>query len=275
MKRTVWRTLFARFAPLSQNHPRRDVGRVADLIFHSRHLVVLTGAGVSTPSGIPDFRSPKSGLWEQADPFEVASFDTFTRRPDVFYDWARPLVQLMRTARPNPAHLALAQLEQMGYLKALITQNIDRLHQAAGSQCVLEVHGSMQQATCLRCYNQVETAPYLDRFLERGEIPRCPACGGILKPDVILFGEMLPVQTLYQAQQAASRCDLFMVVGSSLEVAPAGDLPFLALQRGVPLIILGDSRTPLDGQATVVVRDNVAISLPAIVTVLKERAGDV
>ena len=120
------------------------IERTADLLCNARHAIALTGAGVSTPSGIPDFRSPGSGMWEQVDPFEVASIIAFRRQPEVFFNWLRPLARLLQEAQPNPAHVALAQLEAAGIVKAVITQNIDGLHQKAGSQCVLEVHGHMR-----------------------------------------------------------------------------------------------------------------------------------
>ena len=204
----------------------RDQGieRAVDLVRESRHMVAFTGAGHSTPSGIPDFRSPESGLWEKANPMLVASIWSFRLNPQSFFDWVRPLAELTLNARPNPAHLALAALEQRGVLKAIITQNIDDLHQKAGSQRVLELHGHMREATCIRCYTVVPAEPIIERFLSDGRIPRCE-CGGVLKPNVILFGEQLPIQVLNAAIDEARHCDLMLVAGSSLEVTPAAEVP--------------------------------------------------
>src|SRR5512136_2289765 len=151
----------------------------------SQHAVVLTGAGHSTRSGIPDFRSPGSGLWEKVDPMEVASIDGFRRNPKAFYDWIRPLVKQMMEAQPNPAHYALAELEDMGVLKAVITQNIDELHHRAGSRHVLELHGSVRTATCTRCREQLPTTEMWPAFVASGQLPHCPHCSGLLKPDVV------------------------------------------------------------------------------------------
>ncbi len=242
-----------------------ELARAAEMIRRSRYLVALTGAGISTPSGIPDFRSEGSGLWTIYDPMEVASIWAFSRRPEAFFEWVRPLARMIRAARPNPAHYALARLEAAGILKALITQNIDELHQKAGSRRVIEVHGHLREATCIRCYRKVPAAPYLDAFLENGTIPRCEVCGGVLKPNVILFGEQLPAQAFLAAQQEARRADVFLVAGSSLEVAPAGDLPILAKEHGARLILINLSPTAADRYADLQIRGDVAEILPLLV----------
>ncbi len=242
------------------------IARAAELISASRYTVALTGAGISTASGIPDFRSPGTCLWEQSDPTEVASLWAFQARPQAFYDWVRPLARLIGQAVPNPAHLALARLEQQSLLKVVITQNIDDLHQKAGSQAILEVHGSLRDATCLRCYAIVPSESFVERFLEDGHIPRCPTCGGVLKPNVVFFGEMLPVSVFWRAQQAAEECELMVVAGSSLEVAPVSGLPAQALDHGARLVIINRQPTYLDHAADVVFHENVAEVLPRIAT---------
>lgn len=242
----------------------RRLNRAARRLKEARYAIALTGAGISTPSGVPDFRSPGSGLWEQVDPLEVASMYSFRRHPERFYHWIRPLAGLTLTARPNPAHQALAALEAAGRLKAVITQNIDGLHQAAGSRRVIEVHGHLRQATCMRCYAHFPARPIIERFVEDGEVPRCPHCGGVIKPDVVLFGEQLPVRAFYEAQQEARRCDLMLVVGSSLEVAPAGDLPLLAHAGGAHLILINREATPMDALAEAVFHADVAVVLPRL-----------
>ncbi len=231
---------------------------------HARRVVALTGAGISTPSGIPDFRSTGSGLWDRYNPMEVASLMAFRHHPERFFAWVRPLVQGILEAQPNPAHVALARLEQAGHLHTLITQNIDGLHQRAGSQRVLEVHGTLSTATCTQCFRTVPSAQFISAFLETGEIPRCPTCGGILKPDVILFGEQLPWKVWQQAEEAARTCDLMLVAGSSLEVTPVARLPLLAAQSGAALIVINHTPTYIDIRADVVLRGDVAHILPRI-----------
>lgn len=245
----------------------------ANLIAQAKHAVALTGAGVSTPSGIPDFRTPGSGLWEQADPMSVASIWGFIERPQAFYDWVRPLTVLMQTAKPNPAHLALADLENLGWIHAIITQNIDDLHRLAGSRRVLEVHGHMREATCIRCYHLAPGRPLMEKFIADGIIPTCEVCGGIMKPNVVLFGEMLPVSIMYEAEQEAKSCDLMLIAGSSLEVAPAADLPLLARKNGARLIIVNKMPTPADAHAAIVLREDVAKALPRILEAVKNDAS--
>jgi NAD-dependent deacetylase len=237
--------------------------RAAQLLRQANHAVAMTGAGHSTPSGIPDFRSPDSGLWTQADPLAVASLFAFRLRPAHFYKWIRPLVRLMLEAEPNPAHYALARLEAAGLLKSVITQNIDGLHQKAGSQRVHEVHGHMRQATCTRCYRVAPADSLIKEFLDRGEVPCC-TCGGVMKPNVILFGEQLPVQVLAAARQDTRVCDLMLVAGSSLTVEPVADLPLMALGHGAKLVIINYQPTHLDDRADVLIQSDVAEALPRI-----------
>jgi len=240
------------------------IERTADLLCNARHAVALTGAGVSTRSGIPDFRSPGSGMWEQVDPFEVASILAFRRQPEVFFNWLRPLARLLQEAQPNAAHVALAQLEAAGIVKAVITQNIDGLHQKAGSQCVLEVHGHMRQATCIRCYRVFPAEPYIEAFLADGRVPSCPECGNVLKPNAILFGEQLPTSVVQAAQRHIYQCDVMLVAGSSLEVIPVSDLPHIARRRGARVILVNLQPTYMDNQADVTFHADVADVLPEI-----------
>ena len=234
------------------------------LLQKSTYTVALTGAGISTPSGIPDFRSPNAGIWAHADPLQVATIYAFKQRPQDFYDWIRPLAQIMLTAAPNPAHFALAQLEAHGPLQSVITQNIDLLHTRAGSRVIHEVHGHIREMTCVRCYQIFEAAPFMNELLAEHTVPHCPTCHGVLKPNVILFGEQLPVRILNLAKKEAQRCDLMLVVGTSLEVAPAGDLPHLALQTGARLIIINQGVTFMDDSADILIHDDVAHVLPLL-----------
>ena len=244
-----------------------QIERAVDLIRRAHYAVALTGAGVSTPSGIPDFRSAESGLWEKDNPMVVASITSFRTNPQVFYTWIRPLAELILYAQPNPAHLALAHLEQRGLIKAIITQNIDGLHQKAGSRRVLEVHGHMRQATCIRCYKQVPANSLVARFLLTGKAPCCE-CGGVFKPDAILFGEQLPVRVLNQAIAEVRRCDLLLVAGSSLHVVPAADLPLLAVEHGANTIVINLEPTDFDPRADLVIHGDVAEVLPRIAELL-------
>lgn len=236
----------------------------ADLIRQSKHAVILTGAGISTPSGIPDFRSSGTGLWSRDEPLEVASLSTFRTKPSLFFEWFRPLARQMFEARPNSAHVALAELEKRGYVKSIITQNIDTLHQKSGSRTVIEMHGTMQTLTCTQCYHKVQAETHIALFVEQGEIPRCPQCAQVLKPDVILFGEQLPQAAWFMAQKEARNCDLMLVAGSSLEVLPVAGLPMQALDRGAHLIIINNTPTYLNIRADLSILDDVATVLPAI-----------
>jgi len=235
-----------------------------DILKKARHLVALTGAGISTRSGIPDFRSPESGLWDRYDPMEVATLAAFKQTPQAFYDWIRPLAQKTLAAQPNAAHLALAQLEQFGPLQAVITQNIDGLHTRAGSKTIYEVHGHLREATCMHCLQIYQTDEVMVDYLADGRIPRCPGCGGLLKPNIILFGEILPITVLNRAKRHVHQCDVMIVAGSSLEVAPAGDLPMLAKYAGARLIIVNFAETHLDYLADVVIHADVVDVLPEL-----------
>lgn len=241
-----------------------QIETASQLLKKASYAIALTGAGISTPSGIPDFRSPGSGLWNQVNPMEVASIIAFRQHPEEFYNWVRPLSQKILNAKPNPAHYALAQLEAAGRLKTIITQNIDGLHQAAMSKHVLEVHGHTRSATCVRCYKSFDATPIMHALMNGDAVPTCDVCGGPLKPDVILFGEQLPVEPLFQARHAATKADVILVVGSSLEVAPISELPHDALAHGAKLIIVNFQPTYLDDKAAVVIHQEVTKVLPEI-----------
>ena len=244
----------------------------AELIHQSRRMAAFTGAGHSTQSGIPDFRSPDSGLWEKHNPMLVASIWSFRLNPSNFYDWIRPMVDTLINAKPNPAHMALAELEQLGYLHVVITQNIDDLHQRAGSQRVLELHGHLREATCVRCYKKIGVNPAVEELIHRGQVPHCE-CGGVMKPDVILFGEQLPIRVLNQAMEEARRCDLMLVAGSSLEVTPAADIPFLAVASGARAIMVNLEPTAFDSRADIVIHGDVAEILPRLVEAVSAMDG--
>ncbi len=236
-----------------------------ELLRKARHAVVLTGAGISTPSGIPDFRSEGTGLWSHDEPLEVASLSTFRTHPERFYAWFRPLAAQIFGAEPNQAHLALARLEGRGLLNSIATQNIDMLHRKAGSANVIEMHGTLATLSCTRCFQKVESLPYLKPFVEEGKMPLCPHCGAVLKPDVILFGEQLPQKAWFEAQRASRACDLMIVAGSSLEVMPVAGLPMQAIDRGAHLLIVNNTATYLDVRADAVLHGDVVDIIPPIV----------
>ena len=236
----------------------------AELLRDARHAIILSGAGLSTPSGIPDFRSEGTGLWAHDHPLEVASLSTFRTHPEQFFQWFRPLVSQIFDAEPNLAHLALAELETHGIIKAVLTQNIDMLHHRAGSKRVFELHGTLKTLSCTSCYKKFEFENYLYPFVENGTIPTCPECNHVLKPDVILFGEQLPQKVLFDAQNEARKCDLIIVIGSSLEVLPVAGLPMQAIDRGAHLIIINNSPTYLNVRADIVFPEDVARIIPAI-----------
>lgn len=236
----------------------------AALFRGAKRAVVLTGAGISTPSGIPDFRSEGTGLWSRDEPMEVASLSTFRTNPERFFQWFRPLAGQIFNAQPNAAHLALAELEQAGIVQTIITQNIDILHQKAGSKHVIEMHGTLQTLSCTSCYKKYDSADFVKKFIDDETLPRCPGCGGVLKPDVILFGEQLPQAAWFEAQSAARTCDLMAVAGSSLEVLPVAGLPMQAVDRGAHLVVINNSPTYINVRADVVIMDDVAAILPEI-----------
>jgi NAD-dependent deacetylase len=230
------------------------IGRAISLIRESKRIVAFTGAGVSTEAGLPDFRG-KGGLWEDERLMELMSASGFRRDPAAFYQAAMQLAPNIRQAKPTATHALLAKLESRGRLAAVITQNIDGLHQAAGSRTVYELHGSFRSGRCIECNVVFEMTEFYDR-IERGELklPRCSKCDSPIKPDVVLFGDLLPVDAWNNAVEAAAKCDLMIVLGSSLVVFPAAELPNTALANGAKLIIVNREETPYDQMADVVVK---------------------
>lgn len=245
---------------------QQHISLAADLIGGARRAVALTGAGFSTPSGIPDFRSDRSGLWTKVDPMEVASLLAFRRQPQRFYEWFHELAATLLAAEPNAAHLALAELERSRRLRGVVTQNIDGLHQRGGSKVVCEVHGNVRQATCIDCFGHESAIEHLELFVRTGSPPRCAQCGGFLKPDVILFGEQLPHDQIQAARKLFRSADLVLVGGSSLEVTPIAEFPYTAVQTGARLLIVNRTPTYLDERADVVIHADVAEVFPQLVS---------
>jgi len=242
--------------------------RLASLIGEANSVVALTGAGISVPSGIPDFRSPGTGMWSNVDPMEVAHIDAFHRDPQRFWSFYGHRFQTLGDKRPNRAHAALVELERAGLLDAVITQNIDRLHARAGTRTLVEVHGSIAHSLCLVCEVRYESGVVRARHEEAADrVPRCD-CGEPLKPDVVLFGEYLPVAAIGRAETLAAGADLMLCIGSSLEVYPVAQLPETTLSSGGQVAILTQSRTPLDRVATVRMEGDVVDELEAVLAAL-------
>ncbi|HEU4449219.1 MAG TPA: NAD-dependent protein deacylase [Gaiellaceae bacterium] len=241
--------------------------RLARLVVRHQPCVVLTGAGVSTESGVPDFRSP-TGIWAQFDPLEYATLGAFERDPEKVWRFYAPRFAMLTSAEPNAAHLALAELERLGLVRAVVTQNIDLLHERAGSREVIEVHGSIRTSSCRSCgadYPLAEVAS----LLEAGEgAPRCPACGTVLKPGVVFFDELLPEGALERAHALAEEARLLLVVGSSLEVHPVAGLPQVTLAAGGEVAVLNRTPTSVDRRAALVVRRSAGEVLGGVVAAL-------
>jgi len=243
-----------------------SVERLAELMASRSPCVVLTGAGISTESGIPDFRSA-SGVWAQYSPMEYATIDAFLADPVKVWDFYGKRFGLLATAEPNDGHRALAELEELGWVQAVITQNVDLLHERAGSRALVEVHGSIRTSSCLSC----GTAVAFDDVLALLPAPPCPNCGRILKPDVVMFGELLPEAAIARATELASHAQLLLVVGSSLEVYPAAGLPLETLASGGSLAIVNRGGTPFDARADVTIDAGAGETLRALADVLPER----
>jgi NAD-dependent deacetylase len=244
-----------------------EVERLAELLGRSRRAVALTGAGVSVPSGIPDFRTPETGLWAKVDPMEVAHIGVFERDPERFWRYYRPRLQALGDKEPNRAHEALAELERRGLIEGVITQNVDRLHRAAGSENVIEVHGSIETSSCRAC-GTTYGLDAVDKLFDARGVAICSACGGAVKPDVVLFGELLPEEAMARATELAEGADLMLCVGSSLAVHPVAGLPQLTLERGGALAVVTKGETPYDREAELTLDGEVDEELAALIAAL-------
>ncbi len=248
--------------------PSRDAVRLAEMIREADSTVVLTGAGISVPSGIPDFRSPGTGLWEKVDPMEVAHIDVFRNEPDRFWLFYGQRFAVLGDKQPNRAHEVVAELEQRGLVDAVITQNIDRLHRRAGSERVVEVHGSIDECVCLDCGGRVGLERVMKLMDAHPGAPECEACISPLKPNVVLFGELLPEEALNDAYAYASNADLLIAIGSSLEVYPVASLPRVTLEAGGHIAIVTQGDTPYDREAEVKLGGDVVAELEAVLAAL-------
>jgi NAD-dependent deacetylase len=247
-----------------------EAAKLARLIVQHQPCVALTGAGASTESGIPDFRSA-SGIWAEVDPREYATLGAFQRDPEKVWRFYAPRFAMLTSVEPNPAHLALAELEGRGLVQAIVTQNIDQLHQRAGSVDVIEVHGSIRTSSCPGCgavYPLAEVEP----LIEEHGAPPCPACGAVLKPDVVFFDELLPEGAISRAVELAEQAALLLVVGSSLEVYPVADLPRSTLTSGGKVAVVNRTPTWVDARAELVLRGSAGDTLGAVASVLRSSA---
>jgi len=240
---------------------------IADELKHAKTAVALTGAGISAESGLGTFRG-KDGLWSRYDPAVVASIESFTRDPRTFWKFAREIGWIFLTAKPNPAHVALAELEAMKRLHCVITQNVDGLHQRAGSKRVIEIHGNAGRIICTRCSAVCATEKIADRIAQQ-DVPTCDRCGGSLKPDVVLFGEPLPKKAFEQAVKKVRSADLMLAVGTSLEVYPAASLPETAKKSGAKIISIDSERTGWDDLCDYRANGPAGEILPRIVQAIK------
>jgi NAD-dependent deacetylase len=239
-----------------------SVSDLAALVRERQPCVVLTGAGISTESGIPDFRSP-AGIWAKYDPMEYASIGTFRRDPVKVWEFYALRFELLRTVEPNAGHLALADLERRGLVEAVVTQNVDGLHERAGSRAVVEVHGSIRSASCLACGHRVGLEDVIVA-LRDPSVPSCPQCAAVLKPDIVMFGELLPAAAIDRAVELARRAGLLLVVGSSLEVQPVAGLPAETISSGGALAIVNRGPTPFDQLASIRIEAGAGETLSAL-----------
>jgi NAD-dependent deacetylase len=247
-----------------------NLDRVADWVASSKSAIVLTGAGISTESGIPDFRSP-GGVWSK---YRTVYFDEFLESADARYEYWRQKCEAHRdfaAAQPNAGHRVLADWEAADRIRGVITQNIDGLHQVAGSRRVLELHGTARQAACLSCEARFDITPLVAEFLQHDRVPDCPNCGGLLKHATISFGQSLPADILMDAGRLSRGADLMIAIGSSLVVTPAANLPVIAKEHGARLVIINRDPTPIDFRADAILRDPIGSVLTAIDDALMDR----
>ena len=254
---------------MEENSNHRKIEQVAEMLLGHSPCVALTGAGLSTRSGLPDFRSPGKGLWERLEEMPdsssaVMTLQGFKENPESFYSLFRLFFAKILSAKPNPAHIALTDLEARGYVQAIITMNGDMLHQKAGAQRVIELHGTLATATCISCYQSDEGLYHWQQYLEIGVIPQCRHCGGIMKPDVILTGEQLPVKMVMKAKNLLCESNLILAVGASFSGGPVMNWIEKACEGGKKIVIINLTPTILDTVAEVVIRADAVETLPTL-----------
>ncbi|TFF89704.1 MAG: NAD-dependent protein deacylase [Promethearchaeota archaeon] len=250
---------------------KEQIERLAEVIVNSETVVALTGAGMSTESGIPDFRSPNTGIWTKVDPGEVASIQSFIANPEKNMNFLLELGMTIFKAKPNKGHKALTKLQKLGKLEGVLTQNIDGLHQRARTDNVLELHGTANEAKCMRCHEIYPITTFVNQVLKGDSQPSCSKCGGLLKPNTIFYGEALESEVLRKADEMIGICDLVLVLGSSLLVYPVAFYPQKVVATGAKLAIINIQPTNMDSHAEVVIHEKIGRILPAVVETVAER----
>lgn len=246
---------------------RELIARAAEDILHSKKTVAFTGAGISVESGIPDFRGAH-GLWQKYDPEEYAHIQAFYSNPDRVWLMLKEMFSLIYTAKPNPAHIGLAELERMGFLSSIITQNVDGLHHTAGSKNVIEFHGTHRTLSCLRCFTKIESSSLTPKDLP----PRCSRCSSLLKPDVVFFGEPIPWEAQIMSSKESKSCGVMLVIGTSAIVYPAATIPMTAKERGATVIEINKESTPMTDQISdYLICGSAGEIIPAIVEEVKKK----
>ena len=258
---------------------RRKIAQAAEILLQHAPCVALTGAGLSTGSGLPDFRSPGTGVWEQLERMParapgIMTLQGFKADPEAFYRHFRSFLERIVSAKPNQAHIALAKLEAAGTIQAIITMNGDMLHQKAGSQRVIELHGTVASAVCIHCYRSDDGMRHWQPYLENGKMPQCRHCGGILKPDVILTGEQLPVEKVLEARKLLQACNAILAVGTSFSGGPVMGWVEQACAQVKKMVIINLSPTILDAVAEVAIQADVVEALPALAEALGTIPGN-
>ena len=251
----------------------KKIQKVAEMLLKAKNAIVLTGAGISTESGIPDFRG-ENGIWEKYKPEIYGNIQSFLKDPSKFWQMAEEIAPTLFYAKPNPGHLAIASLEKMNIIKAIITQNVDELHQKAGAILVYEVHGNINRFNCFGCRASYNKEQVLRKLKKEKESPTCDYCAAPLRPSVVFFGENLPNFEKYMSIDLAKKSDLMLIVGSSLMVAPVCDLPLYTLRENGALIIINDEPTNLDERADVVINNKSGLILPLIVEEIRKLMKD-
>lgn len=242
---------------MTQDRINEAADKVERLIRSSENAAALTGAGISTESGIPDYRTPGEGLWEKMD-MSVVSLDGFLKDPSRYYDYSKKLYEIRSQARPNAGHVLLANMEKKGFIKGVVTQNVDGLHGLAGSETVHELHGSLKLAVCMNCKSLSSMDDAMKKVFDGQNPPVCEDCGGVLKPNAVFFGEPLPRVPWENSVELVKNCDLLLIMGSSLQVSPTSALPDIVLNKGGKLIIINLTPTPYDNEAEAVIREKTA-----------------
>lgn len=241
------------------------IEKIAELIQNSNNIVILTGAGMSTESGIADFRSPNTGLWEKVDPYEFGSINSYVANTSKNLKFMLEMGMTIFQAKPNKGHKSITKLQKMGKLKGVVTQNIDGLHQKAHTKNIVELHGTANEARCIRCHKVFPITTMINQVLQGNYSPSCEECNGLLKPNAIFFGEPLLSETLINADKMIEECDLMIVLGSSLIVYPAAHYPDKALSIGAKLVIINIQETHIDDYAEVVIHEKIGEVFPQIV----------